>query len=457
MDNKPASLSAKDIKLVGTLCILIVYAKINLTMFNLAVPSISTAFSLSTSQISWIMAGYTIILAIGAGAYSKLTGRFSLKFLYTLGLLLFTAGSLVGFLSSSFTQVMIGRLIQATGAAAISPLSYGIVTRFFHSGIRGRVLGALSATIAFASGFGPVFGGFVEEYAGWHVLFLVSGSCLFVIPFIFKYIPEAAYQKEPLDVGGMALFSAGITFLMLGITMNPLLCIGGLLVLGGFWVHINKVDSPFISANLLKKNHYRRTLWIAFITFLCNTGLTFILPIIMKNVFSMPTRQIGLLMIPGALAATLLGSAIGLWSDRYGSLRVLKISHWVVIGGFILLSFSTTFTPMVIALLVVLPMVGTNGMLTAGGKLISLTLDQSELGMGMGIFTLAYLLGGAFGPALAGRLIDLNMSFETIYIILAAIGLLSFLLTLLVRETNDKLDKDYHSPKKRNVFRYMNN
>lgn len=448
MKDQSASLSANDKKLVGTLCILIVYAKINLTMFNLAVPSISSAFSLSTSQVSWIMAGYTVILAVGAGVYSKLTGRFSFKFLYTIGLLLFTAGSLVGFLAASFTQVMIGRIIQATGAAAISPLSYGIVTRFFHSGIRGRVLGALSATIAFASGFGPVFGGFVEEYAGWHALFLVSGSCLLVLPFIFKYIPDTPRQKEPFDIAGMVLFSAGLTFFMLGITMNPVLCIVGLSVLGAFWIFINKVDHPFISAGLLKKTYYRRTLWIAFITFLCNTALTFVLPIIMKSAFSMPTSEIGLLMIPGALAATLLGAAIGAWSDRYGSLRVLKISHWLVIGGFILLIFSAKFTPLVIAFLIVLPMIGTNGMLTAGGKLISLTLDQSELGMGMGIFTLAYLLGGAFGPALAGRLVDLNISFEMIYIILAAIGLLSLLLTLFVRETNDKMDKPSSFSKK---------
>ncbi|MCY1713646.1 MFS transporter [Caproiciproducens galactitolivorans] len=448
MKDQSVSLSKNDKKLIGTLCILIVYAKINLTMFNLAVPSISSAFSLSTSQVSWIMAGYTVILAVGAGVYSKLTGRFSFKFLYVVGLLLFTVGSLFGFLATSFTQVMIGRIIQATGAAAISPLSYGIVTRFFRSSIRGRVLGALSATIAFASGFGPVFGGFVEEYAGWHALFLVSGSCLLVLPFIFKYIPDAARQKEPFDIAGMVLFSSGITFFMLGITMNPFLCLVGLLVLGAFWIYINKVDHPFISAGLLKKTYYRRTLWIAFITFLCNTGLTFFLPIIMKSAFSMPTSEIGLLMIPGALAATLLGSAIGLWSDRYGSRRVLKISHWLMIGGFILLSFSSKLSPPVIALLVILPMIGTNGMLTASGKLISLTLDQSELGMGMGIFTLAYLLGGAFGPALVGRFIDLNMSFEMIYIILAVIGLVSFLLTLFVQETKDKTDQTSSFSKK---------
>lgn len=441
MKNKPAALSVKDTKLVGTLCLLIIFGNINLTMFNLAVPSISLSFSLSSSQVSWIMTGYSIIMAVGAGAYSKLTESFSFKFLYTVGLLLFTVGSLVGFLSSSFIQVIIGRLIQAAGASAISPLSYGIVTRFFRSDIRGRVLGMISATIAFASGFGPVFGGFIEEYAGWHALFLVSGSCLFVLPFIFKYIPNAEYHKEPFDVIGMVLFSAGIAFLMLGVTINPLLCIGGLSALGGFWIYINKADHPFISGSLLKKTRYRRILWIALISFLCNTGLTFILPIIMKSVFHMSMQKIGMLMIPGAVSAAFLGSVIGRWSDRYGSLRILIISQWLVISGFILLSFSTWFTPLTIAFLIILPMIGFNGMLTAGGKLISLTLDKSELGIGMGIFTLAYLLGGAFGPALAGRLIDLKVSFGATYIILAIIGLLSFLLALSIREANHKINR----------------
>ena len=68
--------------------------------------------------------------------------------------------------------------------------------------------------------------------------------------------------------------------------------------------------------------------------------------------------------------------------------------------------------------------------------------------MGMGIFTLAYLLGGAFGPALVGRFIDLNMSFEMIYIILAVIGLVSFLLTLFVQETKDKTDQTSSFSKK---------
>jgi MFS transporter, DHA2 family, metal-tetracycline-proton antiporter len=425
MEGKSASLSANDRKLIATLCLLIVFGNINLTMFNLAVPSISLSFALSSSQVSWIMVGYSIVMAVGAGAYSKLAESFSYRRLYTVGIILFAAGSVVGFLAPSYAQVIIGRLIQAAGASAISPLSYGIATRFFDAHIRGRVLGVLSATIAFASGFGPVFGGFIEQYAGWHSLFLVSGTCLFLLPLVLKHIPVTEHRREYFDLPGMVLFSAGMAFLMLGVTINFLLALAGLAALGGFWFSIHKTSHPFISADLLKNTHYRRILWITLITFLCNTGLTFILPIMMKSVFHMATGRIGMMMVPGAVCAGLLGSTLGRWGDRYGSLRILMISQGLVVVGFILLSFSIQFLPLMIAFLIIILMIGFNGMLTSSGKLISLTLEQSELGMGMGVFTLSYLLGGAFGPALIGRLLDLNMPFGVIYIILALIGLLS--------------------------------
>ncbi len=436
MENKPAFLSADDRKLIGTLCLLIVFGNINITMFNMAVPSISGAFSLSSSQAGWIMVGYSIVMAVGAGTYGKLSESFSVRKLCTIGLLLFAAGSLTGFFAPSFKVVVIGRLIQAAGASSISPLSYGIATRFFEAGIRGRVLGVLSATIAFASGFGPVLGGFIEEYAGWRALFLVSGLCLFLLPLVFRYIPVTERRHEPFDIAGMVLFSAGMAFIIAGVTVNILLWAAGLAALAGFWLRINRTERPFIPAELLKNTGYRRILWIAFITFLCNTGLTFVLPIIMKRVFSMQTGKIGLLMIPGAVSAALLGPVLGRWCDRYGSFRILMLSQRLVVLGFVLLSFSTGFLPLVTAFLIIVPVLGFNGLLTAGGKLISMTLKQSEMGMGMGVFTLAYLLGGAFGPALTGRLIDLKAPVWTAYIALAAIGALSFIPALLSGRAN---------------------
>lgn len=159
--NNHSSLTKNDHHLIGTLCLLFVFGNINLTMFNLAVPAISASFMLTSSQASWVMVGYNILMAIGAGTYSKLADSFSFQRLYIVGLIFFAAGSIVGFFATAYWQVIIGRLLQAAGAAgasAISPLSYAIATQYFPPNVRGQVLGALSATIAFASGFDPVLG-----------------------------------------------------------------------------------------------------------------------------------------------------------------------------------------------------------------------------------------------------------------------------------------------------------
>ncbi|WP_231571721.1 MFS transporter [Gordoniibacillus kamchatkensis] len=195
MDANSISLFSNDRKLIGTLCLLFIFGNINMTMFNLAIPSISASFVLTSSQVSWVMVGYSVLMAIGAGTYGKLTESFSFRRLYVIGLILFTIGSITGFFATSYLQVIIGRLLQAAGASAISPLSYAVATLYFHPTVRGRVLGALSATIAFASGFGPVFGGFVEQYFGWNSLFIVSSLSIFVIPLVYKYVPSETRRR----------------------------------------------------------------------------------------------------------------------------------------------------------------------------------------------------------------------------------------------------------------------
>lgn len=426
MNSISSSLNRSDRRLIGILCLLFLFGNMNITMFNLAIPSIAASFTLTSSQVSWVMVGYSILMAIGAGTYGKLTESYSIRYLYVIGLFLFAIGSIVGFFAPSYLQVTVGRLLQAAGASAISPLSYAIATVYFSSGNRGQALGALSASIAFASGFGPVFGGFIEQYAGWHSLFLVSGASFLLVPLILKYVPDLEHPRGTFDIFGAVLFSAGLACILLGVTMHWLYLFSGAALLAGFYFHIQKADQPFIQVSFLRNAPFLRILWIGFLTFVCNTGLFFLLPFVMKQAFHLPSSTIGILVLPGAAVAAMLGSSIGRWADHFGSSWILKISHYSLISGFILLGLSASLPPWVDSLVVIILMLAFNGLLTASGNLVSATLSAAELGIGMGIFTLFYLLGGAFGPALAGRLIDLNIPFSIIYYIFAMLGILSY-------------------------------
>lgn len=129
----------------------------NGTMFNVAVPSIAEQFQLLPSEVSWVIAGYIVFFAIGSVTYGKLADIYPVKDLITLGLILFNAGSLLGFLSQWYGMLIVARLIQAMGAAAIPALGMITATRYFPPQSRGKVLGMVASTVAFASGIGPIF------------------------------------------------------------------------------------------------------------------------------------------------------------------------------------------------------------------------------------------------------------------------------------------------------------
>ncbi|MCK9907000.1 MFS transporter, partial [Frankia sp. Cpl3] len=92
---------------------------------------------------------------------------------------LFAVGSFTGFLAQNYGMLLAGRFIQSAGAASIPALAMIIPTRFFPAEQRGRVLGVIASTLAFASGIGPIVGGFITGTLHWRFLFLLSLATLF--------------------------------------------------------------------------------------------------------------------------------------------------------------------------------------------------------------------------------------------------------------------------------------
>jgi MFS transporter, DHA2 family, metal-tetracycline-proton antiporter len=88
-------------------------------MFVIVIPEISAEFNLTFAQVSWLSSAYALIYAVGTITYGKLADKYKLKNLLTFGLLFFAAGSLVGLVSQTFLMALVGRCLQAVGAAAV--------------------------------------------------------------------------------------------------------------------------------------------------------------------------------------------------------------------------------------------------------------------------------------------------------------------------------------------------
>lgn len=128
-------------KLLRILVFTLTLSVMGATMFNIVLPQISEAFDLTIAQVSWVISAYGLIYAIGTVTYGKLADTYKLKNLLTFGLLLFALGSLIGVASQEFWMMLVGRCIQAVGAAAIPATAMLISVRYFPPERRGSAIG----------------------------------------------------------------------------------------------------------------------------------------------------------------------------------------------------------------------------------------------------------------------------------------------------------------------------
>jgi DHA2 family metal-tetracycline-proton antiporter-like MFS transporter len=251
---------------MAVVCYMVFFAVLNTTMFNVAIPDISRDFNLTPTEVSWVLTSYIAVFGMGAVVYGKLADAFPIKKLLTIGLIMFNAGSVVGLLSHCFSMLVAGRIVQGVGGSAITALWMIISIRYIPVAIRGRALAAVSSTIACAGACGPVIGSFVAGNFHWRYLFLVSSMTLPAIPFFQKYLPCEAPRRESFDyIGGALLGGVVVSFLVLVAESRFVALPVGLLFLAGFFVRINRTDTPFMRPDLMRNRRYRGGLLTLFL------------------------------------------------------------------------------------------------------------------------------------------------------------------------------------------------
>lgn len=166
-------------------------------MFNLALPDVAKAFQLTAASTSWIVTGYSIVFAISSITYSRLADFVPIRRLFVIGILSLSIGAIMGLFSNSFAVLLIVRILQASGAGSIPALSLVLLSRYIPLERRGKAMALIMSSVAFGLGFGPVVGGFIVEFLGWHLLFVVTAVTLVLVPFYMKLIPKKNHVKVP--------------------------------------------------------------------------------------------------------------------------------------------------------------------------------------------------------------------------------------------------------------------
>jgi MFS transporter, DHA2 family, metal-tetracycline-proton antiporter len=388
---------------------------LNSSMVNVAIPLIREDFGASEAQVSWVITGYLLLYAVGIPLYGRASDIFSLRRAFVLGLAVFAAGSLVCILAPSLPVLVLGRVVQAMGGAAIPALATASVAKVLPPGERGTALGLIVSSVGVGAAIGPVVGGALEQVAGWHSLFY---AVLFLMLIL---IPSAAYAlphtesagERGFDVPGGLLLGLAAGLFLFGITQGQVAgfgsfsswgsFLGSALAAAGFAWRITSSEHPFVSPELFRNRGYVSAVIVGFLSMLVNVSCLVSIPLLVSQVNGLSPGGTGLVLAPGAVALAIISPLAGRLSDRIGARTPVYAGLLVMLISVLFLSaFAAGASPVVVALGMLGVGVGFAFTNSPNVNAAAAALPEESTGVGLGIFNGLFFLGGGTGPAVVG-------------------------------------------------------
>ncbi|MHA1850229.1 MAG: MFS transporter, partial [Candidatus Thorarchaeota archaeon] len=206
--NIPETKMPGPYKIVGATSIGIFLSALDASIVNVSLFTMKESFGVTIGLIQWVVVAYLLVMTSTMPLMGKFGDRFGKKKIFQLGMLIFVVGSFACAISIGFELLVIGRIIQALGAAMISANGLALVTYFTTPQNRGRAIGLNSIVLAAALATGPVLGGVLSQLFGWQSIFLVNLPIGIFGYFLVQFaVPKTEPIKETrFDTIGAALF-----------------------------------------------------------------------------------------------------------------------------------------------------------------------------------------------------------------------------------------------------------
>jgi len=185
---------------------------LDVSIVNIAVPSMTRGLGMSSADVSWAVTGYTLafgLTLIPAGRLGDVYGR---KRMFLIGLSLFTATAILCGAAPNATVLIVGRLLRGMSAGMLAPQAIALLQQMYDGPKRGRAFGYYGATVGMSTAIGPLLGGVIlwafGTADGWRFVFYLSLPILIAtLVFALPVLPADRRRRRP---GGHPLAAPGL-------------------------------------------------------------------------------------------------------------------------------------------------------------------------------------------------------------------------------------------------------
>lgn len=401
--------------MVGTLLI-----GLDRTVVNLAVPSIISDFGISVSTAAWVATGYIISNAVFVPVFGKLGDLYGNRVIYLWSFVGFIILSVLAGFAWNFWSLVAFRVLQGLVGAAVYPTAMSLIAKsFVDRKARAQALGIWSSSFAVSAVIGPLLGGYLVDNFSWRWVFFINlpiGIAGLIMTLLFVMHDRPA-DSGAFDWPGAVFLAGAISPLVLvldrgqdwGWTSTAALVCYGITVFSGFLTYWweTRQTHPIIDFKFFKNPSVVSILIVSFISFGGMMGAMFLLPVFTQTFLGYNATQSGLLFVPMGLAlpiAAPIGARLALhipvrYTVSFGTLLS-------AIALFMLRSLDPGMSMVDFVLPLVLFGAGLGLGLAPLTTAMTTAVPQNEVGVASGLLNLVRNLGGAFGIAIFGTLLN---------------------------------------------------
>jgi EmrB/QacA subfamily drug resistance transporter len=342
------------------LCVATFMIQLDVTIVNVALPSIQRDLGVTPGALEWVISGYALSLAALIPVSGALGDRYGRRRIFLAGVVVFAVGSAACALSTDEIALVACRVLQGAGGAAMLALTLSIITDTFPPETRAGAIGTWAAVGGTGFGVGPAVGGILLSFSGWASVFWVN------VPFAVIAITITAAAVRParnpwagrLDLPGAAASAAGLFAVTLGLSESASHPWGspavaapiavGVTLLAGFVGWERRCPDPMIAPALLRARSFVSAAAVYLVSYTAFSGALFYVTLLYQDVDGWSPLRTGLSWLFMNAPFLLTAQLTGRLDRRYPAARLVAAGCVAGAAGVLALSMAAPPTPFLV-------------------------------------------------------------------------------------------------------------
>jgi MFS family permease len=380
---------------------------------TVTLPRLASELGIGHATAAWMVSGYAVALAVATPVHGRLADMVGIRLPLALGVAAMAVGALTAAAAPSFPVLMIGRVLQGAGAAAVPVLATALVSARWDGPEQGAALGRIAGVAATLSALGPLLGGGLEALGGWRWAVALPVLGALAIPVLWRMAP-ATGSGEAIDHLGavlVTLAASGLVLLIQSPSAGAVAAAVGaaLLVVGApalSW-RVRSHPHGFLPRDIVTNSTVLRSSFAAAAVPASWFALLLGVPLAAASWGWTPLTT-GTLLLPAAMIGFLSPLVARRLLARIGGRLCIALACPTAVLALLLAALggaadSAALLAAAVALVTVAFGIGQPAMIAAVGAAV----PAEQRGIALGVATLVFLIGASIGSALVAGLADL--------------------------------------------------